>query len=220
MASRIPASARRLDVYKVALQLVAAVTPLIPRIAQRNSKLGTQLKGALPSVPQNISEGLRRTGNDRAHLLTVALGSADEVRCVLEARSEEDEAGLFAGRVERISPVVDASTGTIKVRLSLESPPASVRPGTFMRVEIRKDVHENALLVSKRALVYEASSTYVFRTDGEKVERVPVALGLENDSNVEVYDYAWRLIVDDADVLDRETETLEQLGAECNRFLR
>ena len=83
-AHRIPVSARRLDVYKVALDLVAVVTPLIARIAQHNKKLGQQLEGALPSVAQNICEGLRRTGNDRAHLLTVALGSADEVRCVLD----------------------------------------------------------------------------------------------------------------------------------------
>lgn len=49
------------------------------------------------------------------------------------------------------------------------------------------------------------------------VLRVPLAR-LEFD--VEVYDYAWNVIADDLPVLQAERGTLEQLGAECNRFLR
>lgn len=47
--------------------------------------------------------------------------------------------------------------------------------------------------------------------------RVPLSLF---EFDVEAYDYRWRLIVDDAAVLDEETGTLEQLGAECKRFLK
>jgi membrane-anchored protein YejM (alkaline phosphatase superfamily) len=47
--------------------------------------------------------------------------------------------------------------------------------------------------------------------------RVPLSL-LEFD--VELYDYRWQIIHDDLSVLQAERETLEQLGAECNRFLR
>lgn len=79
-----PTSARRLDIYKVALELVAFVRPFIARIASADPDLARQLKRALPSVPQNIAEGLRRTGRDRAHLLTVALGSTDEVRTIID----------------------------------------------------------------------------------------------------------------------------------------
>ncbi len=49
------------------------------------------------------------------------------------------------------------------------------------------------------------------------VLRVPLSLF---EFDVEAYDYAWRLIVDDAQILAEETSTLERLGAECNRFLR
>jgi membrane-anchored protein YejM (alkaline phosphatase superfamily) len=51
----------------------------------------------------------------------------------------------------------------------------------------------------------------------EAILRVPLS-AFEFD--VEAYDYQWRLIVDDFAVLDTEVETLEQLGADCNRFLR
>jgi membrane-anchored protein YejM (alkaline phosphatase superfamily) len=47
--------------------------------------------------------------------------------------------------------------------------------------------------------------------------RVPLAL-LEFD--LELYDYGWNLELDDREALAAETETLERLSAECNRFLR
>lgn len=50
----------------------------------------------------------------------------------------------------------------------------------------------------------------------EAILRVPLSL-LEFD--VEVYDYRWRLVTDDADVLRAEDATLARLGAACNRFL-
>jgi four helix bundle protein len=79
-----PTSARRLDAYRVALELVAVVHPLIARIAQHDPDLACQLKRALPSAVQNLAEAMRRTGRDRAHLLTVALGSTDEVRSIVD----------------------------------------------------------------------------------------------------------------------------------------
>ena len=82
MAQKIrrPTSARRLDAYRVALQLVSFMQPLIARIARHDKDLAHQMRRSLPSIAHNLCEGLRRTGHDRAHLLTVALGSAEELR--------------------------------------------------------------------------------------------------------------------------------------------
>ncbi len=81
---RRPTSGRNLDAYRIALQLVAQLSPLIPRIARYDKDIAGQLKRALPKIPQNIAEAMRRLGNDRSHLLTVALGSTDEVRTVVD----------------------------------------------------------------------------------------------------------------------------------------
>jgi four helix bundle protein len=74
-------SARRLDVYRLALEVVsdtAAIAPLLDR------DLAAQLRRAVASVPLNTAEAVRRTGRDRAHLLSVALGSAAEVQAILD----------------------------------------------------------------------------------------------------------------------------------------
>ena len=47
-------------------------------------RLGAQLTESLAPAAQNLAEGMRRTGKDRAHLLTVALGSCDEARALIE----------------------------------------------------------------------------------------------------------------------------------------
>lgn len=84
-SSLIPRSARHLDVYRVTLELIVAARPFLPRLKRFNRRLGSQLPDALSSVLQNLAEAMRRTGADRAHLLTVALGSCDEARAILEA---------------------------------------------------------------------------------------------------------------------------------------
>ena len=79
-----PDSTWRLDAYAVSLDLARAVRPLFGPIGRFERDLSSQLKRAVASTALNIAEAQRRTGNDRAHLLTVALGSADESRAVLE----------------------------------------------------------------------------------------------------------------------------------------
>jgi len=83
-SSSLPNSGRNLDVYHQALAVVQAAAPYIPRFNRFDRKLGSQLKAALPSIVLNTAEGLRRVGGDRNHLLTVALGSADEVQSIFD----------------------------------------------------------------------------------------------------------------------------------------
>ena len=109
-----PICARRLDAYRVGIALVATIHPWLPRIARHDKDLANQLKRALPSGPQNLAEALRRVGADRAHLLTVALGSVDEVRTIVdialvkqiltahEANAAEQLADRFAAMLYRI----------------------------------------------------------------------------------------------------------------------
>ena len=79
-----PTSARRLDVYSVTLELIRVCRPMTDRIRRFNKRTGDQFAESLMSTLQNQNEGLRRTGKDRPHLLTVALGSCGEVRSILD----------------------------------------------------------------------------------------------------------------------------------------
>ena len=78
------ASHRQLDIYRLTLQLINVCRPLVPRIKRFNRRTAAQLVESLASTLQNLSEGVRRTGADGPHLISVALGSCNEVRAILD----------------------------------------------------------------------------------------------------------------------------------------
>ncbi len=96
-----------------------------------------------------------------------------------------EEASHAAGQVERVSPVVDQSTGTVKVTVELKPKPG-FRPGAFVRVDIRTDTHSRGVLIPKRAVIEEDGEKYVFVAHGETARRAKVSLGYENEGMVEI----------------------------------
>lgn len=105
----------------------------------------------------------------------------------LTARLRADAVGTaeFDGRVTRISPVVDPGTGTVKVTVSIPRQ-QGLRPGMYVEVSLVTDIHEQAVLIPKRALVYDNDRIFVFRLDdGLRVERVEVVPLLENNEFIE-----------------------------------
>lgn len=93
----------------------------------------------------------------------------------------------IAGKIERIAPVVDQETGMVKVTCSLIPQTGRIIPtGILVRVRLVLEVHENALLMPKEALLFEGDDTFCFVTRDGKAHRVLLQLGFENDTVVEV----------------------------------
>lgn len=91
----------------------------------------------------------------------------------------------YEGYVKRIAPTVDARTGTVKVTVGFRDI-GPLRPGMYVEVELVTTVHADALLLSKRSLVYDQDLRFVYRLKEDRtVERVPVTVRLEDDFNVE-----------------------------------
>jgi len=90
----------------------------------------------------------------------------------ITARALSDNA--FTAKVARIAPVVDPQTGTVKVTVGVGEQPGLL-PGLFVDVELVTAEHLDALLVPKRALVYDNDQTFVFKIGPERrVERLMV----------------------------------------------
>ncbi len=105
----------------------------------------------------------------------------------LIARAEALPGQEIHGKVERIAPVVDQDTGTVKVTCALE--PLADRPlpaGILVRVDLVLETHEDALLVPKEALLYEGDdiSCYVIRED--RAVEVLLETGFETPTEIEV----------------------------------
>jgi RND family efflux transporter MFP subunit len=97
-----------------------------------------------------------------------------------------DESVQSGGQVARISPVVDQSSGTVKVTVELTPTARGLKPGAFVRVAIQTDTRAGAILIPKKALLEEDGEHFVFLRDGDTARRVKVALGYERTGTVEV----------------------------------
>jgi membrane fusion protein, multidrug efflux system len=92
----------------------------------------------------------------------------------------------FQGWVKRISPVIDPKSGTFKVTVGVRGDkPSELPPGLFVGVRVITDTHASALLIPKRALVYEGGERFVFTiVDGRASKRKLVA-GYEDPTHIE-----------------------------------
>lgn len=115
----------------------------------------------------------------------LALQAGRPVRLSLRA----DDEVAFHGSIQKISPVVDTATGTVKVTIEATKVPREVRPGAFVRVDIAKETRDQVVLVPREAVVRELQSTYVFVARGDTgdqhAEKLEVSLGLEEDGRIE-----------------------------------
>jgi len=110
------------------------------------------------------------------------LSKGQEVRLLADASANHSLA-----TIERIAPVVDPTTGTVKVTLAVKGA-SDLRPGSFVRVEIVTDTHSRALVVSRSALVAEGRRWFLFRLaeGGNQVEQLQVSRGFEEGDRVEI----------------------------------
>lgn len=91
----------------------------------------------------------------------------------------------FKGYVKRIAPVVESKSGTVKVTIGFKDV-SRLRPGLYVNVDLVTANRSDAILITKRALVYDGELSYVFRLLPErKVERVVVEAKIADKLNVE-----------------------------------
>ncbi|MFB3904389.1 MAG: efflux RND transporter periplasmic adaptor subunit [Acidobacteriota bacterium] len=101
-------------------------------------------------------------------------------------RLGSDLSDQVPARVARISPVVDQSSGTVKVTVEMKDAQRGFKPGAFVRVEIKTDTRQNAVLIPKKAVVEEDGQHFVFVADKDSANRVKVNLGYQREDQVEV----------------------------------
>lgn len=90
----------------------------------------------------------------------------------------------FPARVLRISPIVEAETGTIKVTLEIRG--ARLRPGMFARVYVETETREDALVIPKAALSLESIGDTVYVAADGVASRREVELGFRQGDLVEI----------------------------------
>lgn len=92
----------------------------------------------------------------------------------------------FEGRIARISPVVDATTGTVRVTVEVAGGDTPLKPGMFTRVNVVHDVREDVLLIPAEAVISEDARTSVFVVEDGAARRRDVRVGYRDGGRVEI----------------------------------
>jgi membrane fusion protein (multidrug efflux system) len=169
-----------LDDAQRELEYTEVRAPIAGTISTRLVKLGDQV---------NLNQHLFDIVDFNSIVARIYVPEKDLGNLKLDLPARVKSASLgnkeFNGYVKRIAPVVEARTGLVKVTIGFKDIGA-LRPGMYVTTELVMAKRPDALLISKRAFVYDNELRYVFRLLPErKVERVVVMPKLADKENVE-----------------------------------
>ena len=169
------------DLAKLRLDYTEIRAPISGIVSQRFIKVGNMIKMDQPVFSITDFDPLLA-------VLHVPEKEMSKLQFGLPAEITADALpnAIFQGKILRISPIVDAGTGTIKVTVEVKDKSRRLKPGMFTRVNIVYDEHENTLLVPKDAVLSQDSETMVFVVKKNKVVKREVEIGYENSTHVEI----------------------------------
>ncbi len=171
----------RWDRAKLALDHAAVTSPVPGVVAERKVKLGDRIgpSNKLYAIV-NLNKLIEKVHVPGRELRNLAVGQSAKV--TTDFLPDVD----FLGRIVRISPVVDPASGTFKVTVGLESVDGTLRPGMFVTAHIVTATHEEAVLVPKRAVVYDDGLPHVFLVADSTANKVQLKVGFEDSDYMEV----------------------------------
>ena len=87
--------------------------------------------------------------------------------------------------ISSVAPVVESTSGLIKVTVGFKDV-GPLLPGMYVDADIVTSAKTDAVLLPKKAIVYDGEQRFVFRVGTENtVERVLLEVGLEDGDNLE-----------------------------------
>jgi membrane fusion protein (multidrug efflux system) len=140
---------------------------------------------------QTVNQGTQLfTIADMSRLLARVHVPAKEFRNIqvdqpVELKLDSAEEAL-SGMITLISPVIDPTSGTIKVTVEVRDYPRSTRPGDFVEVRIVTDRHTDTILVPKTAVISDKGEQVVYVAADSTAERRAVEVGFQDDRATEI----------------------------------
>ncbi|MFH1998447.1 MAG: efflux RND transporter periplasmic adaptor subunit [Planctomycetota bacterium] len=92
----------------------------------------------------------------------------------------------LSGEIILVSPVIDPTSGTVKVTVAIHEYPANTRPGDFAEVSIVTDRHTDTILVPSTAVFTDRGEQVVYIVKGDMAARCPVETGFQDDERIEI----------------------------------
>ena len=168
------------DLARINLEDTRLRAPFSGQVTDRLIVPGQQLLASAPAFTVGDFSPLRV----RVHLPEAIARKVSSGQRVLVSPESVDKP--LEAIVERVSPVVDPATSTIRLTLLLDGVDEDTRVGGFVKVRITTDEHHDALAIPKLALVEDGALRSVFVAEADTVRKVEIETGLYDETHVEI----------------------------------
>ena len=169
------------DLAKLDLDYTAIRTPISGIVSKRLVKVGNMI---LPNQATFEVTGM----NPLIAVLHVPERQLPRLRVGQRTLLHVDALGAddFPGRIDRISPIVDPETGTVKVTVEVHDETRRLRPGMFARLRIIYDIHSGVVMAPKDAIMSEDKESAGYVVRDSVAYRQLIEVGYINSTHVEV----------------------------------
>ena len=175
--ARLAAAESRLRTSSQALNDTRVVAPAAAVVERRLASTGEHVNRGASLFTLVRTESLEMTGAVPARVGNRVV-PGQNVRFNADGRT-------FTGRVARVSPTINEASRSISVYIQIPNADGSLKGGTFANGRIISKTSESVLIVPVNAIRQEANTgtPYVYRIDGEDIERRPIQLGIVDEAS-------------------------------------
>ncbi|WP_162846766.1 efflux RND transporter periplasmic adaptor subunit [Marinicella litoralis] len=171
-----------LDQARMNLTFTQVKAPFDGIVVKRHVKIGNLIQNATAVYEVVDFESLQAKISVPEHQWSIMKTGLD-VQFSFDALSGK----TIVGKIVRVSPVVNAGSGTFQVTVSVDNSDLSLRPGLFAKADIVFDQRDDVVMVDKNAIIREDDLSYVYVIEGESaVKKVEVKLGYEMPDSFEI----------------------------------
>ncbi|MDR1126988.1 MAG: efflux RND transporter periplasmic adaptor subunit [Treponema sp.] len=178
-------------------QVLAMVNPSRPGEVYEQSPVASTIDGTVLSVQANTGDTV--TANTVVYVVGDISNTVVE-SFVPERFSASIHEGLaanvsfeairgesFTATVSEVSPVLDPSSRTMRIRLNFAKKDARIKPGMFAQASLVTETRSGVLTIPRDSVINTYGSFIVFVVDENSVaHQVEISIGLENEEKIEV----------------------------------
>ncbi len=183
LTAQYEAAKASLALAELDLKETTIVAPISGYVAERNAKVGNLTESFQRQRMFHVVEQKELYGI--VHLPEKELARVHKEQRAALSLTAFGNASVDAF-VERISPVIDAETGTFKVTLRVPNENNRLKAGMFAKVKLNYDTRQNATLLPRRALLHIDDQINVFVVKDGVAEKVAVKVGYQEGEFVEI----------------------------------
>lgn len=172
----------QLEIAQLDLKETKIVAPISGFIAERYVKVGNlaeqyQRKTMFHIISQSELQGIIHLPEQQ--LKNIKVNQVAELK--LSATNS-----LVDAYIERVSPVINAETGTFKVTLRVPNEANILKAGMFSEVNIRYSTHLNTLRIPKKSIIEMDSKQSVYTVIDGVANRTLIETGFQQNGYVEI----------------------------------